>query len=66
MPSTPISAPTATAGTDRLALGTEVVRGAAPGSNPPPGQCYCSCACFEAEASTYAAGCAACCCFENE
>ena len=65
MPTTPVTAPTASPSTDRLALGAEVVRGAAPGSNPTTG-CYCSCACAEVEASTYAAGCAACCCFELE
>ena len=65
MPNTPVSTPQATASAERLTLGAEVVRGAAPGSNPTMG-CYCSCACAEVEASTYAAGCAACCCFETE
>lgn len=65
MPKTSIESPTASTTVDRLALGTEKVRGADVSSNPSMG-CYCSCACFEAEASTYAAGCAACCCFETE
>ena len=63
MPSTPISAPVATASADRLTLGAEVVRGAAPGSNPTSG-CYCSCACAEVEASTYQLGVSM--CFEVE
>ena len=52
MPNTPVTAPTAGPSADRLALGTETVRGTVPGSNPTSG-CYCSCACFEAESSSY-------------
>lgn len=65
MPKRDIATPGATVSADRLALGSEVIRGAGASSNPSTG-CYCSCACFDAEASTYAAGCAACCCFETE
>lgn len=65
MPKHDVTIPAATASTDRLALGAEMVRGDDSASNPTSG-CYCSCACFDAEPSTYAAGCAACCCFEMD
>jgi hypothetical protein len=65
MPKSAIEAPATASTVDRLALGSEVIRGAGASSNPSTG-CYCSCACFDAEPATYAAGCAACCCFETE
>ena len=58
MSNTPIAAPTASPSTDRLALGTEVVRAGAPGSNP-AGVCACTCTCA-------CCGSVCCVCFENE